>query len=845
MATNFLHERPLPKELYELNNLALDLFWTWSHGGDRLWRRLDPDLWEKSKNPWVVLQGISNRRLKDLVHDSEFRRELVQLVDDRRDYLHRSGWYEKAYPESRLRLAAYFSMEFGLAEALPMYAGGLGILAGDFLKAASDLGVPVVGVGLLFQEGYFRQFINGNGDQEETYPYNEPANMPIRPVEREDGTWLRVAVDLPGRQVHLRVWYATVGRTTLYLLDSNDPLNSPIDRGVTAKLYGGGHETRLLQEMVLGIGGWRALEAQGLDVDICHLNEGHAAFVILERARCFAQKSGLSFWEALWATRGGNVFTTHTPVPAGFDTYDVSLLKRFLPFVSSFHEESAVTLNEFLALGRQDEENSGEAFNLVYLALRGCSLCNGVSELHGSVSRRLFQPLFPRWPVDEVPVAAVTNAVHMPSWDSAISDELWTRCCGKDRWQNPGHQLSQNIEYATDEDLWTLRGQQREELIQYLRMRIEHQLRHRGSLVDNVIESARLFDPNTLTLGFARRFTDYKRPTLLLKDQDRLRKLLTNPGRPVQIVVAGKAHPEDEDGKSMVREWVEFANQPSVRSHVAFIEDYDISVAMPLIQGVDVWLNTPRRGWEACGTSGMKALVNGGLNLSELDGWWAEAYSKDVGWALGESDRVGETQESNHDGTAADRLYEMLENDVIPCFYERDQHGLPRRWLQMVRTSMGTLAPAFNSGRMVQDYIERIYHPASETYNERVVDNGALARELSKWEVNLRKNWHQLHFGQMEAIRENEEWLVSIPVYLGEVEPDCISIQLYAEPKAGDTSNVEKLTRGESIPGSVNGFVYTTRAPSSRPIEDYTARIVPYHPKAVLPTELALIHWQH
>jgi len=840
MVASIFRPRRLPREISELTNLALDLFWTWSHSGDHVWRLMDPDIWEKTKNPWIILQNLSNQRLKELVEDRDFRWELDRLVDERRQHLHSGGWYEEAHTGSGLRLVAYFSMEFGLSEALPIYAGGLGILAGDFLKAASDLGVPVVGVGLLFQEGYFRQFIKGNGEQEETYPYNEPTSMPIQPVEDEDGTWLRVAVNLPGRKVLLRVWSATVGRTTLYLLDSNDPVNSPIDRGMTAKLYGGGHETRLLQEMVLGIGGWRVLEAQGLDVDVCHLNEGHAAFVVLERARSFAKKTGLSFWEALWATRAGNVFTTHTPVPAGFDTFDGPMLERFLPYVDSFREESGVVLDELLALGRRDPSNKDEPFNMTYLALRGCSICNGVSRLHGEVSRRLFKDLFSRWPEDEVPIGSITNGVHMPSWDSAMSDELWTRCCGKERWRISAKGLGKDIGCATDEELWILRAQQREALIDYLRSSVQQQLRHRGISGNQFAEAARLFDPNTLTLGFARRFTEYKRPTLLLKDPDRLLRMLTNPSRPVQLVVAGKAHPADTVGKSMVRDWVEFAAKPAAQHHVAFLEDYDISIAKALIQGVDVWLNTPRRPWEACGTSGMKVLVNGGLNLSELDGWWAKAYFDEVGWALGD----GQVHDSSYDRVAASELYDIIEDKIIPCFYERDSHGVPRRWLHMVRASMKTLAPQFSSSRMVQDYVETIYHPTSEAVHERMADDATLARELRNWELNLRQNWHDLHVGQMEAVLEDGEWRISLPVYLGEVQPNAVAAELYAEPQVGEEASVKKLDRGESIAGAKHGFVYTTRLPSTRPIEDYTARIVPFHPKAFLPLELPLIHWQ-
>lgn len=840
MTSALFRPRRLPKEISELNNLALDLFWTWSHSGDHVWRRLDSDAWESTKNPWIILQGLSDQRLKELAKDQDFRWELERLHDERRQHLRSGGWYEDAYATSSLQCVAYFSMEFGLSEALPIYAGGLGILAGDFLKAASDLGVPLVGIGLLFQEGYFRQFIDAAGAQDEAYPYNEPASLPIRPVENEDGTWLRVTMNLPGRRLLLRVWSATVGRTTLYLLDSNDPLNSPTDRGITAKLYGGGHDMRFLQEMVLGIGGWRLIEAQGLDVDICHLNEGHAGFVILERARSFLKKNNVSFWQALWATRGGNVFTTHTPVPAGFDTFDTAMLQRFLPYIDRFGEDTGVMRDELLALGRVDPADGGEPFNMAYLAMRGSIICNAVSRLHGEVSRSLFKDLFPRRPVAEVPIESITNGVHMPSWDSAISDELWTRCCGKERWRVPADRLSKDIGCATDDEMWTLRSEHRAALVHYLRRRVRRQLGQRGANATEISNATRLFDPNVLTFGFARRFTEYKRPTLLLKDPDRLVGILTNPSRPTQLVIGGKSHPADGIGKSMVQDWVEFAARPDVRDHVAFIEDYDISVAMALTQGVDLWLNTPRRPWEACGTSGMKVLVNGGLNLSVQDGWWAEAFTDEVGWALGDND----VHDSRQDGTDANTLYDMLGNEVVPCFYERDQHGLPRRWLQKIRASMRTLAPQFSSSRMVEDYVERVYHPASTVYHERVANGGALARELCCWEMNLRQNWHELHFGRMDAAREDETWRVSLPVYLGEVEPDSVTVELYAESGDGERASIVPLGRDESIVGAKNGFVYVGYVTATRPIDDYTARIVPCHPKVSIPMEIPFIYWQ-
>ncbi len=824
--------------------LALDLFWTWSHSGDRVWELMDPELWARTRNPWVILQSLSDSRLEELAEDSDFRVELERLTDERREHLKSGGWFEETHKDSGLGLVAYFSMEFGLSEALPIYAGGLGILAGDFLKASSDLGVPVIGVGLLFQEGYFRQFIKGAGEQEETYPYNEPDSLPIQPVEAEDGTWLKVSVDLPGRAVKLRVWRATVGRTTLYLLDSNDPFNAPTDRGITAKLYGGGHESRLLQEMVLGIGGWRALAVQGLEVDVCHLNEGHAAFVVLERARSCMKETGLSFWEALWATRAGNVFTSHTPVPSGFDVFEPDMVRNHLAALDGFDGQVSATgeniLETVLALGRADPGDASDPFNMAYLAIRGCAAINGVSRLHGKVSRYLFRDLFPRWPLAEIPIDSVTNGVHMPSWDSAASDKLWTELCGKDRWRSTPDCLEQGMACVSDEELWDLRVAERQNLIRYLRERLGQQLVHRGGPVHDISEAARIFDPNALTLGFARRFTEYKRLTLLLTDPDRLLRILTDAERPVQIAVAGKAHPDDATGKAMVRQWVEFATRPEARRHVVFLEDYDIAVAEMLVQGVDVWVNTPRRPWEACGTSGMKVLVNGGLNLSELDGWWAEAYSPDVGWAIGDGDIHG-PEYDHHD---AEVLYRLLEDEVVPEFYDRDSAGLPRRWLEKLRRSMATLAPQFSSTRMVQDYVDSFYVRTAQAHRERRADQAQVARALRSWERSLYRHWSQLHFGPLKIDGADDDVDVSVAVYLGDISPDWIQVELYADAKDGQAPTVVPMMKGDVIPGTKNGFVYHGKANGRAAIGNYTVRARPLHESAQLPVELPLIAWQ-
>ena len=514
--------RELPAPLSALRDLALDLRWTWSHEADALWARVDDELWRRTRNPWTILEDISAARLTELAADASFVAHLDQVSAARRAYLADRDWFADARGGVKLAGVAWFSMEFGLGEALPLYAGGLGVLAGDFLKAASDLGVPVIGIGLLYQEGYFRQMIDAEGRQLEAFPYNDPSSMPIEPARVADGGWLHIPVELPGRTLHLRVWRVIVGRTLLYLLDSNDPVNGPVDRGIAGKLYGGGTEMRLMQEIVLGVGGWRLIEALHPEIEVCHLNEGHAAFAVLERARRFAHRQGLEFGEALWATRAGNVFTTHTPVEAGFDRFPPDLFARYVQAWAA----GEVALAEILNLGLDESPISGGLFNMAHLATRGALLNFGVSRLHGAVSRRIFQPLFPRWPEQEVPFDHVTNGVHMPTWDSAMADTIWTAACGKERWRHEPEDLCERIETVDDAALWALRGNARAALVRDVRARLIAQLRGRGHPAEVVAPGETVLDPNILTLGFARRFTDYKRPDLLLFDPARLARLL-------------------------------------------------------------------------------------------------------------------------------------------------------------------------------------------------------------------------------------------------------------------------------------------------------------------------------
>lgn len=834
--------RPLPPGLEALTDLALDLRWTWSHGADDLWYMLDKEVWEATENPWVLLQDVSNQRLQQLAEDKQFREELDRLTVERENYLADPGWYGEVQQPYHVGKVAYFSMEFGLGEALHIYAGGLGILAGDYLKTASDLGLPVVGVGLLYQEGYFRQMLDADGRQLAVYPYNEPATLPIQPLRKSTGEWLHVTLHLPGRMLTLRVWQVNVGRVRLYLLDANDPLNSPRDRGITNKLYDSGQELRFLQELVLGIGGWRLLTAIGDDISVCHLNEGHAAFVILERARSFMQQTGCPFQQALWATRAGNVFTTHTPVAAGFDTFPPQFIDKYFPMFHDFLTRTGLSLKELLALGRKNPDDPTEAFNMAYLAMRGCARSNGVSRLHGEVSRQLFTELYPRWPLAEVPVSHVTNGVHVPSWDSAWADRLWTQSCGKHRWLGSTERLHQAIKAIDDKTLWKMRAREREDLVHYARKRLALQLGQAGASPEQVSKVEQVLDPNALTLGFARRFATYKRPNLLLHDRQRLTQLLADSTHPVQLIIAGKAHPNDHEGQAMIREWIDFIRRPEIRSHVVFLEDYDIALAQQLVQGVDIWINTPRRPWEACGTSGMKVLANGGLNLSELDGWWAEACSNDVGWSLG--DGKEHDADPAWDAVEAEQLYQRLKNEIIPLFYQRDEQGLPREWLQRIRNSMTQLAPQFSSNRMVREYVEQLYHPAATAYEKRGAQQGQMAKQLHDWHNALKQHWEQIHFGNVNADKTEDGWSFQVQLYLGEILPDHISVELYVDASTTDKPLVIRCQRGEMITGAVNGYCYQADIKTTQPATDFTPRVIPYHPEVQVPGEIALITWQ-
>ena len=823
-----------------LTELALDLNWSWNHATDEVWRALDPELWEIAHNPWVVLQTASRDRIERVLADPVFRKNVDGLVAAGRQAAESPAWFQRNHPEAPLTCAAYFSMEFMLSEALPIYSGGLGNVAGDQLKAASDMGVPVAGVGLLYQQGYFRQVIGKNGEQQALFPYNDPGQLPITPLRQPNREWLRFEIALPGYSVWVRAWQVQVGRVKLYLLDSNDAANFPAHRCITSELYGGGPELRLKQELLLGIGGWRLLRALGIQPEICHLNEGHAAFAVLERARNFMEEAGQPFKTALAVTRAGNLFTTHTAVPAGFDRFDPALIAQYLGGYAE--KKLGIALHDLLALGRQSPADSSEPFNMAYLAIRGSGAVNGVSRLHGKVSRRLFLPLFPRWPEDEIPVGHVTNGVHVPTWDSAPADDLWTESCGKDRWLGTTETLEQDFQRVSDARLWQFRTAASRSLVEYARERLSRDLAEAGAPPEEVEAAKHLFDPNSLTLGFARRFATYKRPNLLLHDPPRLLRLLSNSQRPVQLIIAGKAHPADQAGQALIQEWTHFIRQPAVRPHAVFLSDYDMLLTERLVQGVDVWINTPRRPWEACGTSGMKVLVNGGINLSELDGWWAEAYTPEAGWALGDGREHGD--DPAWDAAEAAALYDLLEREVIPEFYARDGQAIPTAWLARMRKSMASLTPRFSADRAVREYTGQHYVPGAAAYRARAADKGAEGGRMVEWRRATEQEWPGLRFGELKVETSGEHHSFEVQVFFNHLDPNAARVELYADGVNGGDPVREEMQRVGQLAGASGGYAYRAQAPAARPPGDFTPRVMPRYPGVAVPLEAARILWQ-
>lgn len=714
----------LPESLECLRDLAYNLRWAWDHDTIELFRCLDEDLWEATgHNPALMLGTVDQDRLEAAVSDTGFMAHLERVTRDFDAYVNEpSSWFDRAHGTADSPLMAYFSAEFGLTECLAIFAGGLGVLAGDHLKSGSDLGIPLVAVGLLYEKGYFRQYLNVAGWQQEVYRDNDFQNLPLTLERRPDGKPLTVDVLYLDRQVVAQVWRADVGRVLLYLLDTNVPANQrPEDRDITDHLYGGDLETRIRQEIMLAIGGYRALEALDLQPTVYHMNEGHSAFLALERIRRLVETRDLSFAEAREATSASTVFTTHMPVPAGHDYFPPDLVNRYFADYARVFELSR---EEFLALGRRHPERAETAFCPTVLALRLAAHSNGVSCLHGEVAREMWQGLWPGVPKDEIPIGHVTNGVHFRSWISLEMNQLYDRYLGPGWREDPADEtVWQRAERIAPEELWRTHERRRERMVVFTRRRLRNQLQRRGAPQAEIEAADEVLDPAALTIGFARRFATYKRATLVLRDPERLAHILNDPQRPVQIIFAGKAHPRDDAGKELIRQIVTMSRQEAFHRRLVFLEDYDMAVARYLVQGSDVWLNTPRRPREASGTSGMKAAANGALNLSTLDGWWDEAYQPDVGWAIGRGEVYEDHEEQ--DKVEAEALYDLLERDVVPVFYDRGADRLPGRWIAHMQASIGSLCHFFNAHRMIRDYAERFYLPTAARYRRLAYDGMA------------------------------------------------------------------------------------------------------------------------
>jgi starch phosphorylase len=824
-----------------LKELAMDLHWTWNHATDKIWKQLDQELWESTNNPLVVLQTVSHDRICNVLEDPIVREIIIELSEIKRQRPISPAWFQNAHPGSSLSGVSYFSMEYMLSEALPIYSGGLGNVSGDLLKTASDLGVPVTGIGLLYQQGYPRQVINADGTQQYVTPFNDPGQLPISPLRTQNGEWLRIKIDLPGNSLWLRTWQVQVGRVNLLLLDSNDAANFPLYRGITGELYGGDGELRLLQEIVLGIGGWRLLKAIDAHVEVCHLNEGHSAFVILERVKDLMEKSGVSFRAALHVVRSGMIFTTHTAIGAGFDRFPPELIKKCLGgYITS---NLKISVDDFLALGRIDRSNVHEYFNTGFFAVRGSAHVNAVSKLHKKISQQLFAPLFPGWTIDEMPIGSITNGVHMSTWDSPQADKLWTEACGKERWLGSLENLEKNINDVNDERLWTLRNERINDLIEDVREHYAQQLATIGASNEKIEAGKKIFEPSVLTLGFARRFVAYKRPDLLLQQAERLHSILSNKESPVQLVLAGKAHPDDVVCKEMIRKWIQFIDQYEIGDRVVFLSDYDMLLTAQLVQGVDVWINTPRRPWEACGTSGMKVLVNGGLNLSELDGWWDEAYTPEVGWTFG--DRRVVEDDAVHDKEDAERLYKILEEEILPEFYERGQNKIPAKWVNRMRNSMATLTSMYSSNRSLQEYTEKYYLPAAALYKKRSQNKGAEGETIIPEKYSFDKSWKQVHFGNLDVQQIEDSYQLTVPVFLNGINCNDIKVEVYANAVNGNTEIKKAMELVQTEKKEDGALNFTAFVPADRPVHYYTPRIIGINPLVSVPLEWNYILWQH
>ena len=838
----------VPKKLGGLYDIVYNVWLCWNPDAIKLFLRMDEELWNKTQhNPVKMLGEISQARLDELANDEGYVKEVARVHKRLEDYITN---IKKQGSEKNGCSIAYFSLEYGLTEALPIYSGGLGVLSGDHIKSASDIGLNLTGISLLYQSGYFRQYLNQDGWQQDFNRNNDFHNMPVKELRQENSQTVEIELDLAGRKIGLKVWKLAVGRITIYFMDSNIEENSELDRKLTAQLYGGDREMRLQQEIILGIGGVILLDKLGIRVDVIHMNEGHSSFAIFERARLLMEKHSLTFPQAMEITRKSSVFTTHTPVPAGNDEFHPDLIRKYF---KEYTRQLGISIDEFLGLGRLNPQKHGENFSMPVVAIQYSAYLNGVSKLHSEVARKMWENLWHQVPVEHIPIKAVTNGVHLPTWLSFEMNELLRRYLG-DRWQEKqdSKDLWEKIHKIPDPELWRVHSVRRRYLVYFIRERLKKQLIEKGASGPAIDESSEALNPEALTIGFARRFAAYKRGDLIFKDIQRLMEILNNPQQPAQLILAGKAHPQDHAGKEIIKKIIRHINTHNLIKKVIFIEDYDMNVARYMVQGVDIWLNNPLRPHEASGTSGMKASVNGVLNLSVLDGWWDEAYDNSNGWAIGSGETYKNSDRDYQDEVESKDIYSILENTIAPMFYEREPNGLPRQWIKMMKNAFISIVSHFNTHRMVKEYYDKFYWEAGTNYSTLSKDNFRQTKELVAWKNKTRKEFHnieikKINFDETKVYTLRDKIKIEVEVFLGNLKPGEISVDIYygniaADDRLNQSSiknlkDVVPVNNGRYI---FSGFLTCQRTGSF----GFKIRITPSHPLIIDPYEMNLVIWK-
>jgi glycogen phosphorylase len=841
----------LPENLEKLREVAYNLHWSWNPDARELFRRLHMELWEDtSHNPVMMLGKISQERLMEVSHDDGFIAHLERVYNKLHSYLKEKTWFKKSYDYGDSFNIVYFSAEFGLTECLQTYSGGLGVLAGDHLKASSDLGIPLIGLGLLYKEGYFQQYLNSDGWQHERYEINDFDNLPMKLVLDKKEEPLLLSVNLAEREVFFQVWKIQIGRVPLYLLDTNVKQNSENDRRITETLYGGNVETRIQQEIILGIGGIRTMHALGIKPMVCQMNEGHSAFLSLERMRYAILNEGLTFKEAREVGYYSNIFTTHTPVPAGIDVFSNDLVEKY--FGSYYRNELKISGEEFYSLGTIFKNSGANVFNMAHLAMNTAGYINGVSKLHGEVSKKMWVSGFQNVPFNEIPIGYITNGVHIRSHISHEMEQLLQQYIGEKWVDNPAStNLWERIDKIPDEELWRTHERRRERLVAFARRRLKRQIQNRGGSQEELATAAEILDPSALTIGFARRFATYKRATLIFKDIDRLADIVNNKEHPVQFIIAGKAHPKDEEGKRFIQEIFQIAKESRFRRRIVFIENYDMNVAHYLVEGCDIWLNNPRRPFEASGTSGMKVIANGGLNFSVLDGWWDEGFDPEVGWKIGNGEEYSDPD--YQDEVESRQLYTTLESKIVPLFYSRGEDHLPRKWITVIKNSMKKLGPFFNTHRMVQEYFAKYYREAYEKRSLLIDKKWEEVKLLTAWKEKVKENWTNVKVikldtnGTIKSLFVGQEYPVKAEIDLGNLIPDDVEVQIYYGPIENEDNPIHNSTvvmEADSQKLKNGHFNYSGSIICQKSgHQGFTIRILPKHQLLINPFELDVVYW--